>query len=78
MRSSEAAGSAFSLLRDGRVPPLESYITNEARIRETLKAVCDEHCSHLALEKAYAAALEAEEAGEVCCAYPAGPRHSVT
>jgi hypothetical protein len=60
-----SAGSAFSLLRDGRVASLESYIINEASVRDTLKAVRDEHCGQLAVEKAFAAALEAEEAGEV-------------
>jgi hypothetical protein len=61
-----STGSAFAQLRDGIAQPLPDYLSDSVDVRTTLKAVRDEYCDQLALEDAYAAALEAEEAGEVC------------
>lgn len=54
------------MLRQGTAKPLAEYIDDSSNVRETLKAVRDCYCAELDTENALAAALEAEENGEVC------------
>lgn len=59
------ADSPFAMLRDGAARALEEYVDDTAAVRETLTALRDGYCSELASQAALAAALEAEENGEV-------------
>ena len=59
-------GTAFALLRDGAAPQaLPAYIDDADNVRATLAAVRDEYMSQRDAEAALAAALQAEEDGEV-------------
>lgn len=53
------------MLRDGAARALEEYVDDPDSVRATLTALRDGYCGELATEAALAAALEAEENGEV-------------
>lgn len=53
------------MLREGAAKPLAEYIDDTANVRKTLKTMRDCYCTELDTENTLAAALEAEENGEV-------------
>jgi hypothetical protein len=66
LRGSLTAGSAFSQLRDNTVKTsMRQHVEDVSSVRTTLTALRDQHCGQLDVQAALAAALEAEETGEV-------------
>lgn len=53
------------MLREGAARALQEYVGDAESVRGTLTALRDGYCAELETEAALAAALEAEESGEV-------------